>query len=446
MNIYRSILLYLLAGWFFLGVSQAQLQFSAELWEDSREDTLLIRKFSSLRDVAMVEPLQFEGNFQGKFKLKIRQPIDHKNPEKGTFLQTIYINHSGFDKPTVFITEGYDAAYAGFPAYENELTHYLNANQICAEHRYFGESVPEKMDWQYLTVENSAADLHHILDILKTIYSGKWISTGISKGGQTALYHRTLYPEDVDLTVSYVNPLNEGVEDGRHEPFIKQNGEEPERSQVERFQLTLLQNRDSLMPKFNRHIDEKGYTFRISREEVYDYCVLEYSFAYWQWHPETNAIPDIHASNDEIFEHFVSFSSPDYFSEQSLTRFQPFFIQAAMQLGYYGYDTEPFDSLLTISHAEGYLYTIFLPDSVCFPYDDYINEKVREFLKNKDPEIIFIYGEWDPWTASSVFIPEKTNLYKFVKPGGNHATRIANMPDPMKNEILMIIDRWLDSP
>ena len=69
-------------------------------------------------------------------------------------------------------------------------------NMIFVEHRYFLESTPEPCDWQYLTAENSAEDLHAMTTAFKTLYPGKWISTGISKGWQTSLLYRVFFPDD----------------------------------------------------------------------------------------------------------------------------------------------------------------------------------------------------------------------------------------------------------
>lgn len=440
----RKVLLIVIIILSFVVSVTAQMSYSIELWEETKYDTLITNDFLELDAVEFVEPMQFEGDFAGKYKLLVRQPLDPEDPSKGSFLQNVIINHKDFSFPTVVITEGYNADYATFPAYENELTHFTGGNQICIEHRYFGNSIPDKMDWQYLTVENAAADQHRIIDMLKELYKGKWISTGISKGGQTALYHRTLYPEDVNITVAYVNPLNFNVEDGRHEGFIEKNGDPEERKDIREFQLEILSRRDSIFPLFQDFIDSNHYNFRISSEEIYDYCVLEYSFAYWQWHPEENKIPGKESSNEALFHHLISISSPDYFAEQSLTKYQPFFIQAATELGYYGYDITPFDSLMIIEDAEGYLYEIFLPDTVCFSFDNNMNKKVVKFLEKEDPRIIFIYGEYDPWSASAVEFPEKKNMTKFVNPKGNHGSRINNLPDPMKTKVLKILDNWLD--
>lgn len=151
---------------------------------------------------------------------------------------------------------------------------------IFVEYRYFLESTPEPKDWQYLTAENSADDLHAITTAFKNIYPGKWIATGISKGGQTTLLYRTFYPDDVDISVPYVAPLCYGVEDGRHEPFLHKVSTPENRKKIEDFQLEALKRKATLLPRFEKYCTEKNYSFRAPIEEIYDYSVLEYSFCF----------------------------------------------------------------------------------------------------------------------------------------------------------------------
>ncbi len=80
--------------------------------------------------------------------------------------------------------------------YQEELSKLLNANLVFVEYRYFLESTPEPKNWEYLTAENSAYDLHNVRNTFKQIYPEKWISTGISKGADyNAL--PCLFPDDV---------------------------------------------------------------------------------------------------------------------------------------------------------------------------------------------------------------------------------------------------------
>ena len=76
--------------------------------------------------------------------------------------------------------------------------------------------------WQYLTIKQAAADHHAIIQTLKAkLYPrSKWVTTGISKGGQTTIFHRYFYPEDADVSVPYVAPLNLKEVDPRIERFL----------------------------------------------------------------------------------------------------------------------------------------------------------------------------------------------------------------------------------
>ena len=54
-----------------------------------------------------------------------------------------------------------------------------------------------------------------------------------------------------------------------------------------------------------------------------------------------------------------------------------------------------------------------------------------------------IYGEWDPWSASSFEVPEKNNFLKIVKPEGSHSTRINNLPADQKSQVKERLEEWL---
>lgn len=398
-------------------------------------------------EIKSVEKIKGNGFFKATFKIMIEQAIDHMNPEKGTFLQRVFVADKGIKNPVLLITEGYGGGYAGNPKYINELSLMLNANQICIEHRYFGESWPEPVNWEYLTVANAAADHHKITELFKKYYSGKWINTGISKGGQTAVYHRSLYPNDVDVSVAYVCPLNFGVEDGRHEPFLRDVPGTPElRKKIEEFQLEILKNRKKLIPKLKEFSAQKKCTYRISIDAVLDYCVLEYPFALWQWGRLTDKVPSNDDDIVELFNHLMIVSSPSYYSLAGMEGIKSFFVQAAHELGYYGYDTKPFKKYLSIKTAKNYLSEIFLPEDLEIKYIKATSKNVKKFIKNTDSKILFIYGEFDPWSASGFEVPVKDNFLKIVKPGGSHSSRINTLPLEQKKLVIDKLEEWLEIP
>lgn len=404
--------------------------------------TVLEQKINAISAIKEIRPLE-TSEFSEKYVTYFTQPLDHRHPEKGSFRQRVIVSHVGFDRPTVIVTEGYGAAYALRSQYREELSKLLNANMIFVEYRYFLESTPEPKDWQYLTAENSADDLHAITTAFKNIYPGKWIATGISKGGQTTLLYRTFYPDDVDISVPYVAPLCYGVEDGRHEPFLHKVSTPENRKKIEDFQLEALKRKATLLPRFEKYCTEKNYSFRAPIEEIYDYSVLEYSFALWQWGTPISSIPATTASDDEIFSHLLAISEPGYFTADSPNA--SFFVQAARELGYYGYDVQPFKQYLSIQSSEGYLHRLMLPEELKdMPFDKALSKKITKFLKKQDPKMIFIYGQNDPWTAAGVtWLKNKKNIHVFIQPNGSHLARINTLPEAEKAEVMELINEWL---
>lgn len=404
--------------------------------------TVLEQKINAISAIKEIRPLE-TSEFSEKYVTYFTQSLDHRHPEKGSFRQRVIVSHVGFDRPTVIVTEGYGAAYALRSQYREELSKLLNANMIFVEYRYFLESTPEPKDWQYLTAENSADDLHAITTAFKNIYPGKWIATGISKGGQTTLLYRTFYPDDVDISVPYVAPLCYGVEDGRHEPFLHKVSTPENRKIIEDFQLEALKRKATLLPRFEKYCTEKNYSFRAPIEEIYDYSVLEYSFALWQWGTPISSIPATTASDDEIFSHLLAISEPGYFTADSPNA--SFFVQAARELGYYGYDVQPFKQYLSIQSSEGYLHRLMLPEELKdMPFDKTLSKKITKFLKKQDPKMIFIYGQNDPWTAAGVtWLKNKKNIHVFIQPNGSHLARINTLPEAEKAEVMELINEWL---
>lgn len=402
----------------------------------------LKRKLNTIPHVVKVESLKTNDAFSEKYLIWIEQPIDHSHPNKGKFLQRVVLSHKDFVRPMVMITEGYGAAYALRKSYINELSELLNANQICIEHRFFDKSIPDSIEWKYLTTRNAAMDLHRVNQVFKALYNGKWIATGISKGGQTAILYKSYYPEDVSITVPYVAPVNFGLEDGRHEPFINNVASKEARVAVLSFQQEVLKRRDTLQEYFNQYCKDQNYTFTIPLDEVFDYCVLEYSFAFWQWGGDYQTIPSPDAPDADIFEHFLKNSSPDYFSTEGTKSILPFFVQAAHELGYYGYDLTPFKPWLHIKSSHNYVKKIFLPESFDLPWKRTMRWSNR-IIQKKGFNMLYIYGEYDPWTATGIVINGRTNALKLVKPGGSHRTRINTLPSGMKQQAMDSLSVWL---
>ncbi len=411
-------------------------------------DQQVLERLKALPGVSDVQELKSTA-FENKYLLRLTQEVDPIHHQAGSFTQRIVVCHVGYDRPTILVTEGYDCNYALREGYQEELSKLLNANIVVVEYRYFDQSTPNPCNWDYLTVENSMYDLHHVNQTFRELYKGKWVSTGISKGGQTCMCYRVFFPDDVDVSVPYVAPLNKALEDGRHEPFIENKvSDATSRQHVKDFQMEVLKRKSKLMPLFQKYCSEKGYTFRVSMEDIYDYCVLEYSFAIWQWGTPMAKIPDAMTSDTDLFDHFIKITDPNYFSEQ--TPYLSFNVQAARELGYYGYDIKPFKKLMSITSAKDYMHRVMLPEQFSnLKFDKTLYNKTINWLKNNDRKMVYIYGGIDPWGSSGVadlkFLKNKKFIKVYMLPNGSHATRINTFPEPTRTEIINLINRYLET-
>jgi hypothetical protein len=383
-----------------------------------------------------VKTLEPDSVYSEVYEIMVTQPVDHFSHDSKTFKQQIFISHVDKQGPMVIDMDGYSVNNRKL-----ELSRILRANQLVVEHRYFGESMPDSLEWQYMTVRQAAADHHRIIELFKQFYTGKWISTGISKGGQTAMIHRRFYPNDVDVTVPYVAPLNFSAEDKRVDEFLKNVSTQECRDRVKEFQRLALKKRNEILPLFKKEIEEKSFTYNFVGEAAFEYVVLEYGFAYWQWSSgDCSLIPDSTAEIDSIFEHLKSNSPFSYFSDEDITNFAPFFYQAYTEMGYYAYDIEPFEDLLKYANGKT---PFFIPKNVSVSFDPEVMKDINHFIQCEADNFIFIYGENDPWTATSVCLSGRTNSIKMVHPGGSHRTRIRHFSNEEKEIIYSKLEEWL---
>jgi hypothetical protein len=302
--------------------------------------------------------------------------------------------------------------------------------------------VPDSLQWEFLTVEQAAADLHAINKLFRQIYNGKWISTGISKGGQTTIYYKFLYPEDVDVAIPYVAPIDNALEDQRIYTFLDTIGKPECRQKIYEFQKFLLMNEDKALEKLKWYAKGANLKFNYTGDigKAYEMAILEYSFSFWQWGRPCDSIPT-NKSLETYLDELLKFSSIAFFSDDQTEKYGPHYYQAN-QTGYYSYNIEPFKKY--IKHFKSNPSAIFTPKSakIIPPYGK-INEQLQEWLKTDGNNILYIYGGIDTWSAPRILVSDQVNSKSFLIPGAHHGTaRVRNLPDEMKTEFTGKIKEW----
>jgi len=172
--------------------------------------------------------------------------------------------------------------------------------------------------------------------------------------------------------------------------------------------------------------------------------VLEYDFAFWQMGNTECEEIIIDSEPDSVFDQFFSISNIGYFSDQGIKGLEPFFYQALTEIGYYGYRFDVFgDQLQYVTDSEMPDFTFSAPEGVELVYDYELMKQVDEYVRDAD-NFIFIYGMQDTWSATGVQLGGNSNSLKIMKEGGDHRTRIRNLPEEQRELVLTTIHDWLN--
>ncbi len=326
--------------------------------------------------------------------------------------------------------------------YIDEPTMLIGGNQISVEHRFFSPSRPEPADWTQLTIEQAAADQHRVVELLKPIYGGKWISTGASKGGMTSVYHRRFYPGDVDATVAYVAPLSFSFADARYADFLHQVGDAGCRQRLEDFQREVLLRRTEMEARITEQADQVGITYdQYGVDGVLENAAISLSFAFWQYYGADlcDDIPTAAATDDEVWAFLDDISPPSSSSDGQNLLFEPYSWQAATQLGAPTVDTTHIDDLLEYdwSQVDGYPSVDLDPT-----HDPQAMQDIHTWVTTEAERILFIYGENDPWSAGAFELGDAQDSYRLYSPGANHGASIASLTQADREIALDALEAW----
>ncbi|MDT9701359.1 S28 family serine protease [Streptomyces sp. P17] len=397
----------------------------------------------SIPGMSLVEEKPYTG--YRFFVLNYTQPVDHRQPSKGTFQQRITVLHKGVSRPTVFYTGGYNVSTT--PS-RREPTQIVDGNQISMEYRYFTPSRPAPADWTKLDIWQAASDQHRIFKALKPIYDKKWLSTGGSKGGMTATYYERFYPRDMDGVVAYVAP-NDVVnkEDSAYDEFFATVGTKECRDRLNGVQREALVRREPLEQRYAAYAAENGYTFNTvgSLDKAYEATVLDYVWGFWQYSllSDCGTIPADakNATDEEIWTSIDTIAGFSFYTDQGLEPYTPYYYQAGTQLG---------APTIVFPHIEkryiryGYLPPrYFVPRSIPMTFQSNAMRDVDNWVRHNARQMLFVYGENDPWGAEPFRLGKSArDSYVFTAPGANHGARVAGLVDSEKALATAKILEW----
>ncbi|PRY57498.1 PS-10 peptidase S37 [Knoellia remsis] len=385
------------------------------------------------------------------FLIDFTQYRDQRHPKEGTFTQRLSLLHKSDDRPMVMYTSGYGLSTR---ASRSEPTQIVDGNQLSMEYRFFNTSIPTTPDWdEELTIWQAATDQHRIIEAFKSIYTENWLTTGGSKGGMTATYHRRFYPKDVSGTIPYVAPND--VVDGQdvYDEFLANVGNDAScRDALTAVQRRALgTDRQWFLDRLAQLTKEEKLTWTITggMEQAFEAAVVDYYFAFWQYSLQSDCadVPDAAtATNEQLWEHLDAVAGMSFYADQTLSNYVPYYYQAAYQMG----SPEPYeDRIADLLKYPGFnTAESFVPSALRPVVDDTkAMPDVDRWVRLRSTEMLYVYGSNDPWSAEPFTCgreasAERRECYRFYVDGGNHGAKIAQLPAPERTFATQKVLEW----
>ncbi|MEV8454917.1 aminopeptidase [Streptomyces sp. NPDC052095] len=378
------------------------------------------------------------------FVLEYTQPVDHRDPSRGTFQQRITVLHKDTSRPTVFSTSGYNVSTTPGRA---EPTRIVDGNQVSLEYRYFTPSRPSPADWSKLDIRQAADDQHRVFTALKRIYPAKWLATGASKGGMTATYYKRFHPGDMDGIVAYVAP-NDVVdkEDSAYDRFLARVGDKACRDRLGAVQREALVRRAPLEEKYRAYAAEHGYTFDTtgSLDRAYEAVVMDYYWTFWQYSlpADCDTVPaDARSATDqEIWDSVDAITGFSAYTDQGLEKYTPYYYQAGTQLG------SPTIRQPWLGNLSRYGYQpprTFVPRSIPMRFQPSAMRDIDSWVRHHGERMLYVYGENDPYGAEPFRLGAGSrDSAVMTVPGGNHGATVGALAESDRAWATAAVLRW----
>lgn len=454
------------------------------------------------------QPLQHAKADSPRFHMRALVTVDNRQDP------TTAVNHvfcSGYNLPEDYL-DSPDSVFAHTLDCVTEIAHRYRANFIQIEHRYFQYSAPDKC-WEqldYCKAEEAAQDFHSLFEALKKVLKGKWVMSGVSKGGITTLLQHTFFPDDMDIFLPYAAPFFDSDRSRDVQTYWRENGWSKEfRDTFKAISQHGLGHIDTIFPIFLKmnggesisqaHIDSiyGNYIASVSDFGFLDHCYsdttklrrqmsvndsimklkgLEYGDTVYahmfgrevfaldslpKWIDTLRAYPDRKTIASRAFVRQRQYrpfgvTSKEWWDNNNTTG-AAYEYQSKCELGYFDACFEMLVDDPEIAEnwnkfwREKYscMRDVTAPCFNKLSYSRSLYDRVMAATKNATKPIVLIYGLDDGWTGGAVkdeFI-NGINVRKFILPAQNHMVSFTSNTDPtLCSQIVRCLDDVLGSP
>jgi hypothetical protein len=383
------------------------------------------------------------------YELEILQPVNHNQPNGETFEQHLELYQRNLAAPMVMYVSG----YFNYTFLNPHLT-YLSppavitgGNQISVESRFYGDSVPHPTLWRYLTIGQEAADEHHVEQVFKKLYHARWLLSGVSKGGETAIFHDYYYPNDFSGTFAWSAPSITNTFSSSYDHFLDNVGTASCRAALLQAQIRALRNRAAFEAKLAAQAKAVHGTFKDwvgGLDEAFEITVIETPFVFWQYGGNCSTIPGPSATLHQLYHWYNQIIDWLAGDDQESAPYFSYDYQAGSQLGY-----PIIDERAELGSLLHYPLSAQNPEQdmpLSIPMGQ-LNQRlmraVNRWVLTHGNHLLFLYGQDDPWSAERFFLgPGTRDSAIFTIPGGDHVSPYTDLPPAQQKIFVKMICTW----
>jgi hypothetical protein len=386
------------------------------------------------------------------YELEIRQPINHHRPNGATFEQHLELYQRNLAAPMVMYISGYFnyTFLSQRDVYLSTPAAIVGGNQISVESRFFGDSVPHPTLWRYDTVWQEATDEHHVVQVFKKLYHARWLVTGVSKGGETSIFHDYFYPHDFSGTFAWSAPSITQTFSHIYDHFFNQVGTAACRTALLNVQLRALRNRVTFETKLAAQAKAAHGTWHDwvhGLDQDFEITILETPFVFWQYGGDCSTIPGTGTSLQQLYHWYNVIDGWLASDDQENAPFFTYNYEAGTQLGYPIIDEPQLASLLHYPLSAQAPEQDLPPTIPVRPLSQHLMRAVHQWVLDHANRMLFLYGQDDPWSAQRFELGSGSRDSDiFTVAGGNHLSPFTDLPTAQQKVFIKMLETWAGVP
>jgi hypothetical protein len=387
------------------------------------------------------------------YELEIKQPVNHSRPNGATFEQHLELYQRDVTAPMVMYVSGYFNYTFLSPqdTYLSTPAALVGGNQISVESRFYGNSVPHPTLWRYETVRQEAADEHHVVQVFKKLYQARWLITGVSKGGETAIFHDYFYPHDFAGTFAWSAPSITDTFSDIYDNFLGSVGTQACRTALLNAQIRALRNRATFEAKLAAQAKAAHQTFNDwahGLDQNFEVTILDTPFVFWQYGGDCSTIPGAGATLQQLYHWYNVVDEWLASDDQQNAPYFTYNYQAGTQLGYPIIDEHAqLGSLLHFPLSAQAPEQDLPPGVPVRPLSQCLMRAVHQWVLTHGNHLLFLYGQQDPWSAQRFYLgPGARDSAIFTVAGGNHLSPYTDLPAAQQKAFVKMISTWAGVP